>query len=102
MDMLSELAKQAGGVGTVLALCLLAIRKLHSDSQQAQIRYITSLQEIQEKWVRDAQAMIDKLLDLNNKWNLTLTSQAEASDGLVKVMTELRELVMELCIERKK
>lgn len=90
-EMLIELAKQAGVAGTILALCMIYIWRLSQD-----------MQKIQDKRVADAQAMVDKLLELNAKWNETLRALVEKDTEANKALNEVRGMVSDLYLEAKR
>jgi predicted negative regulator of RcsB-dependent stress response len=146
VEFLVELGKQAGVVGTILAIACLAIWWLYRDKQKEAATHATSLEEIhkkhaedtqaqhkkhaedvsllnkqytealallherhatalagiQQKRVDDAQQMIEKLLELNNKWNATLSARGEADEELGKYLQEIRGIVMDLYMEAKR
>ncbi len=79
-DILLQLASHGGPVGAVLALVWLYVRQLHKE-----------LTETQNKRVEDAQSMISKLLDLNDKWNETISAQIEASEAQKQLLADLKQ-----------
>lgn len=78
-ELLGLLAERAGPIGVVLALAYLYIRQQHKE-----------LAEVQEKRVSDQQAMIAKLLELNDKWNETINAQIEVSEAHKQILQDLK------------
>lgn len=96
MEFLQKLAEQAGVTGTILALALLAIWYIDRERKRDLAIKDKMLQEVQNKRVADAQAMVDKLLSLNDKWNETLQTQLQAGAESTKVLMDVRDRVDEL------
>lgn len=83
-DLLLELAKAGGPVGVCLALAYLYIREQHR-----------ALREVESKRVADAQAMVSKLLELNDKWNETLNSHIEVAEAQKQLLLDLKLSTLE-------
>jgi hypothetical protein len=84
-ELLALLVERAGPVGVVLAIAYLYIRQQHKE-----------LAEVQEKRVTDQQAMVAKLLELNDKWNETINAQIEASEPQKQILQDLKSGVQDL------
>ncbi len=82
-ELLLEILSRSGPVGVVLCLAYLYTRQLHKE-----------ITVVQSKRVEDSKAMVDKLLELNDKWSETLNAQAEVSEGQKQALVDLRQLLM--------
>lgn len=81
-----EVAKSLGPAGLSLVAAYLYIKQMHKE-------YV----ELSQKRVEDHQAMVGKLLELNDKWNEAINSQSD----LIAVQQEFQEEVTELVRELK-
>lgn len=81
-DLFLSLVEHTGPVGVVLGLVWLYLKQLHKE-----------LAEVQEKRVAEAQATINKLLELNDKWNETISAQIESAEGLKPLLMDLKTLL---------
>lgn len=81
--LLQSLATTGGPIGVFCALAYLYIRQLHRE-----------IREVETKRVADAQSMIQKLLDLNDKWHETINSQIEVSEAQKSLLTDVKGLLM--------
>ena len=55
-----------------------------------------SLKETQDKRTADAQAVIEKLLQLNDKWNSTITEQIKLVEIIDDTLREVKQALKEL------
>jgi len=78
-ELLGHLAANGGSIGVVLGLAYLYIRQQHKE-----------LREVENKRVLDNQAMVTKLLELNDKWNETINSQIEVSEAQKVLLADLK------------
>lgn len=78
-QLLSSLAEHGGPVGVSLALAYLYIRQQHSE-----------LMAVQDQRVKDAKSMVDKLLELNDKWNETINAQIEVSEAQKAILADVQ------------
>lgn len=83
LTLLQQLAATGGPVGVTLALAYMYIRQLHRE-----------LREVETKRVQDAQTVIQKMLDLNDKWHETINSQVEVSEAQKSLLADLRTMMM--------
>lgn len=83
-DLLAKLATAGGPVGITLVLVYLYVKGL---SEQ--------VREVESKRVADAQAMVQKLLDLNDKWNEAVNSQVEVQEASKQLLGDLRQLILD-------
>ncbi len=77
--LLANLAEHGGPVGVTLALAYMYIRQQHSE-----------LMSVQDQRVKDAKAMVDKLLELNDKWNETINAQIEVSEAQKTILADVQ------------
>lgn len=80
--LLKELVSHGGLFGAILFMCYLYIRDLSA-----------KLNDIQDKRVADQQAMIEKLLELNDKWNDTLNSSLESAEAQQELVKDLKSVL---------
>lgn len=83
-ELLLKLAENGGPVGICLAFAYLYIRQQHRE-----------IREVENKRVTDQQAMVSKLLELNDKWNETINSQVEAMEANRLLLSDLKTLLLE-------
>jgi len=81
-DLLLKIAQTGGPVGICLVLMYLFARQ-----QDKTVR------EVEAKRVADAQAMTQKLLDLNDKWNETINSQIEVQEAQKNLLSDVRRAI---------
>lgn len=84
-ELLLHLAQTGGPIGICLGLAYLYIRQMHRE-----------IREVETKRVSDSQAMVQKLLELNDKWNETINSQIEVSEAQKQLFTDLKTMIMDL------
>ncbi len=79
-DLIIHLLSSGGPVGVSLAVCYLYIRQQHRE-----------LREVENKRVEDNKAMVQKLLELNDKWNETINAQIEVSEAQKQLLADLKQ-----------
>lgn len=79
---------QLGVLGPVLILAGLYILKLHRE-----------LREVHEKRTADAQAVVDKLMQLYEEWHQTLSSHVKAMEEQSSALADLRDAFKETMTE---
>ncbi len=79
MQLLQLLASTAGPIGIVLAITYWYVNKLHKE-----------LMEVQEKRVTDQQAMVSKLLELNDKWSEAIATQSEVMEAQKYLLGDIK------------
>lgn len=89
LDLFDKLATTGGPVGVCLAFAYLYIRQQHKE-----------LRDVETKRVSDQQAMVTKLLELNDKWNETINSQIEVSEAHKQILSDMKSLLMERASRR--
>ena len=63
----------------------------------AYVMYLAkALRETQDKRTQDAQAMIDKLLLLNDKWNSSITEQMRLVETIEETLRDVKQALREL------
>ncbi len=80
--LLELLATNAGPIGIVLAITYWYVNKLHKE-----------LVDVQNKRVTDQQAMVSKLLELNDKWHEALNAQSETAEAQKILLGDLKYLL---------
>lgn len=83
-DLVLDLLRSGGPVGIALAACYLYIRQQHRE-----------LREVEGKRVDDNKAMVQKLLELNDKWNETINAQIEVSEAQKTLLADLKAQLTE-------
>lgn len=83
-QLLQQLATTGGPVGISLGIAYLYIRQLHKE-----------LREVEDKRVKDQQAMVSKLLELNDKWNETINSQIEVSEAQKVLLSDVKTMLID-------
>jgi hypothetical protein len=73
-----EIAKGAGPAGVCLLAAYWYIRQLQTD-----------ISNVQQKRVDDAQSMINKLLELNDKWNEALNEKVDLAENTQELLKEV-------------
>ena len=83
-DLFGWLVKIGGFAGVCLGFCFMYIRIQHNDLLAAMAKNSA-----------DKDAMIQKLLDLNDKWNETINTQIDVQEAQKQLLQDLKQLVLE-------
>lgn len=89
-----------GVLGVLLAIALWYIYKLHNERNAVEEQHKRDLKEVQDKRTEDAKLVVDKLLQINDKWNAALSDQLRMMETIEPTLKELRGIMIQAQIDR--